>query len=480
MAAPNAERKLFLGARFKRLRRELGLTQTRMAEDLGVSPSYLNLLERNQRPVTAQVLLRLAEAYDLDLKSLATDPESAGATGLSEVFSDHIFRDLGLGRHEIAEVAENTPAVAEAVVRLYRAYLDQRRLSELGGAARPEEGAGPASVAQPSDWVRDFIQAQKNHFGELEDAADGVSGALGAEPQEFAWAARERLAKTHGIQVRVVPIEVLPESVRRFDHHRRRLLLSEALSAEGRAFALAYQLALLEHRDLLERLIDRAAPPDRPTRNLLKVSLANYLAAAILMPYQAFYEAAERTAYDLDLLSNRFGVSFEQACHRLTTLARPGARGVPFFMMRVDSAGNISKRFAGSTFPFSRFGGACPRWNIHSAFRTPGRVVTQIVETPDGQRYFTFSRTVTRLASSYADGEDAELSIGMGCELKHAERLVYARGLDLADPRATAIGAACRICERPACPQRAAEPISRTLTVDDFTKSISPYPFAEA
>jgi hypothetical protein len=149
-------------------------------------------------------------------------------------------------------------------------------------------------------------------------------------------------------------------------------------------------------------------------------------------------------------------------------------------MMRVDSAGNISKRFAGATFPFSRFGGACPRWNIHSAFRTPGRVVTQIVETPDGQRYFTFSRTVTRLASSYADGEDAELSIGMGCELKHAERLFYARGLDLADPRATAIGAACRICERPACPQRAAEPISRTLTVDDFTKSISPYPFAEA
>jgi predicted transcriptional regulator/transcriptional regulator with XRE-family HTH domain len=479
MAVSNSERKLFLGARFKRLRRDLGLTQTRMAEDLGVSPSYLNLLERNQRPVTAQVLLRLAEAYDLDLKSLAADPEATGAAGLSEVFTDHIFRDLGLGRHEIAEVAENAPAVAEAVVRLYRAYLDQRRLSELGGSGRPEEGTG-ASLTLPSDWVRDYIQAQKNHFGELEDAADGISGDMGAEPQDLAWAARERLTKKHNIQVRVAPVEVLPDSVRRYDHHRRRLYLSEALASEGRTFSLAYQLALLEHRELLERLVERAAAPDRPTRNLLKVSLANYLAAAILMPYGVFHEAAERTAYDIDLIRNRFGVSFEQACHRLTTLARQGARGVPFFMMRVDSAGNISKRFAGSTFPFSRFGGACPRWNIHSSFRTPGKIVTQIVETPDGERYFTLSRTVTRLASSFSNGDDAELAIGMGCELKYADRLVYSRGLDLREPRATGIGVACRICERPACPQRAAEPISRTLTVDDFTKSISPYPFAEA
>jgi predicted transcriptional regulator len=175
----------------------------------------------------------------------------------------------------------------------------------------------------------------------------------------------------------------------------------------------------------------------------------------------------------------RFGVSFEQACHRLTTLARPGARGVPFFMVRVDSAGNISKRFAGAAFPFSRFGGACPRWNIHSSFRTPGRIITQIIETPDGERYFTIARTVARVATPYL-GEDSDLAIGMGCELKHAHRLVYSRGLDLEGPLATPVGPACRLCERPACPQRAAEPISRTLTVDDFSKSISPYPFASS
>jgi XRE family transcriptional regulator, fatty acid utilization regulator len=399
MAPANTDRKLFLGARLKRLRRDLGLTQTRMAEDLGVSPSYLNLLERNQRPVTAQVLLRLAEAYDLDLKSLSTDPESSGASGLAEIFSDQLFRDLGVARHEIAEVADSAPAVSEAIVRLYRAYLDQRRLTDLGSIGRPEEGAGAGPAVLPSDWVRDFIQAQKNYFAELEEAADELVADLGHEPLDFALAARERLAKRHNIAVRVVPLEVLPESVRRYDHHRKRLFLSEVLTAAGRAFALAYQLAILEHGPLLDALADRAGPPDRPTRALLKVSLSNYLAAALLMPYAAFHEAAERAGYDIELVRSRFGVSFEQACHRLTTLSRPGARGVPFFMLRVDSAGNISKRYAGATFPFSRFGGTCPRWNIHSSFRTPGRIVTQIVETPDGQRYFTLSRTVSRFAS---------------------------------------------------------------------------------
>jgi predicted transcriptional regulator/DNA-binding XRE family transcriptional regulator len=476
MAPPFPDRKLFLGARLKRMRRDLGLTQTRMAEDLGVSPSYLNLLERNQRPVTAQVLLRLAEAYDLDLKSLSADPESADAAGLAEVFSDQMFRDLAVPRHELTEVADSAPGVSEAITRLYRAYLDQRRLTELGSLGRPEEDAARGLVT-PSDWVREFIQAQKNHFPELEAAADGLSSALQAEPQDFVVKARERLAARFGVQVRVVPVDVLSESIRRYDHHRKRLMLSEVLTGSGRSFALAYQLALMEHGELVDALVERAAPPNRPTRNLVKVSLVNYLAAATLTPYAAFHEAAEKLGYDIELMCARFGVSFEQACHRLTTLSRPGARGAPFFMLRVDSAGNISKRFAPSNFPFSRFGGTCPRWNIHSCFRTPRRIVTQIIETPDGARYFTIARTVSRIATPYA-GEDADLAIGLGCELKYAERLVYSRGLDLRDPVATAIGPACRICERPACPQRAAEPLNRTLTVDDFTKSISPYPFA--
>jgi hypothetical protein len=468
----NEQKKLFLGGRLKRLRRDMDLTQTRMAEDLGVSPSYLNLLERNQRPVTAQVLLRLAETYDLDLRSLSADSEGAGGAGLTEVFADQMFRDLGVARHELAEVIESAPSVAAGVVRLYQAYLASRRQGEAG-VLRPEDSDAAGAVT-PSDWVRDYIQDQKNYFAELETAGEALAAELDA--QDFAASARERLMRQHRIEVRVMPMDVLPDSLRRYDHHRKRLFLSEVLTASGRSFALAYQLALLEHAELLAGLVSRARAPDRPTQSLLRVSLANYLAAATLMPYGAVHEVAERSAYDIDLIGVRFGVSFEQACHRLTTLARPGARGVPFFMLRVDAAGNISKRFASAAFPFSRFGGACPRWNIHTCFKTPGRVVTQVVETPDGARYFTLARTVRRAAAALAS-EDSDLAIGMGCELKYAPRLVYSKGLDLAEPLAVAIGPACRICERPNCPQRAAEPINRTLTVDDFNKSVSPYPF---
>ncbi len=475
--AAASERKLFLGVRLKRIRRDLGLTQTRMAEDLGVSPSYLNHLERNQRPVTAQILLRLAETYDIDIRGLSSDSDSAGARDLSEVLADQLFRDLGIPRHEVDEVAQNAPGVADAIVRLYRAYADRRRLVDLGALDRGEDGKGGGPSLMPSDWVRDFIQGQRNFFPDIDERGEALANELACEPQGFFDAARRRLTDRHGVQVRVAPREVLPDSVRRYDHHRRRLMLSELLGGPAQSFAVAYQLALQEHDADLAALVERAAPPDAPTGRLLKVSLANYLAAAILMPYEAFRQACEGAGHDIDLIRARFGASFEQVCHRLTTLSRPTARGIPFFMLRVDSAGNISKRFAGAAFPFSRFGGTCPRWKIHGAFRSPGKILTQIVETPDDARYFTLARTVWRIASPYAE-EDSELAVGLGCELKYASRLVYARGFDLADPAVTQIGPACRVCERPACRQRAVEPVNRTLTVDDFIKSISPYPFA--
>src|SRR5665213_3662061 len=455
------ERKLFLGVRLKRIRRELGLTQTRMAEDLAVSPSYLNLLERNQRPLTAQILLKLAQTYDIDIRTLSADADAAGARDLGEVMADPLFRDLGIPRHEIAEVAENAPGVADALVRLYRAYADRRRVTALGVFDPREDGEGPSPSITPSDWVRDFIQGQRNFFPDLDALGEALAESLKPELQGFAAAARQRLAERHGVQVRMVPIETLPDSVRRYDHHRRRLLLSELLAGPGRSFAMAYQLALQEHESAIAAIVGRAAPPDGPTGRLLRVSLANYLAAAVMMPYDAFRQVCEATGRDIELIRTRFGASFEQVCHRLTTLSRPTARGVPFFMLRVDCAGNISKRFAGGAFPFSRFGGTCPRWKIHGAFRTLGQILTQIVETPDGVRYFTLARTVWRIASPYSE-EDSELAVGLGCELKYAGRLVYARGLDLADPVVTQIGPACRICERPACPQRAAEPMNRT------------------
>jgi hypothetical protein len=470
--ALDPERKLFLGARLKRLRREIGLTQARMAQDLDVSPSYLNHLERNQRPLTAQILLKLAQTYDIDLKALSSG-EGAPARDLGEVLIDPMFRDLAVARHEIAEVAENAPGVADAMVRLYRAFSEKRRFGE--SAQRTE---APLTVA-PSDWVRDYIESQHNFFAELDDLGEALAGGLDADPQDAGAAAARRLAERHGVRVRIAPTEVLPNQLRLFDHHRRRLLLSERLAAPSRAFAIAYQLGLLEHAPEIAALTERAAAPDAACASLLRVSLANYLAAAVLMPYEAFRRTCESARYDIEGVAMRFGASFEQASHRLTTLSRPTARGVPFFMLRLDAAGNISKRFGGASFPFSRFGGGCPRWRIHAAFRTPGRTITQIVETPGGERYFTFARTVPRAAASLAE-DDSELAVGLGCELKYAARLAYAEGLDLASPVVTEIGAACRVCERTACPQRAAEPANRTLAIDDFSKSVSSYPFEPA
>jgi hypothetical protein len=223
-------------------------------------------------------------------------------------------------------------------------------------------------------------------------------------------------------------------------------------------------------------MVAAAAPPDEGIAQLLHMSLANYAAGAIMMPYGRFLRACEEMRYSIDRLCGEFGANVEQVAHRFTTLGRPGARGVPFFMLRVDPAGNISKRYAGDQFPFSRFGGTCPRWNLHMAFQTPGRVVTQIVETPDGQRFFTIGRTVQR-SVRLDPGEDSPLAVGLGCDVGHARRIGYAEGLDLASPRVTAIGPACTICPRVRCPQRAAPPAGMTLTVSETRKTISPFPF---
>ncbi len=461
-----SERKLYLGGRLRRLRRELGLNQNAMAAELGVSPSYLNHLERNQRPVTAQVLLRLAQAYDVDLKGFTAEGEGTDMEDLAEIFADPMFSDIGIPRYELVEVADNAPSVADAISRLYATLVERR-------SAPASEGE--ATIVTPETWVRDHIQTQRNYFGYLEEAAETLAGALGERLFMFA-ALRKRLKEGFGVDTRIVPPELLDGTSQHYDYHRKRLMLSELLRPESRTFAVAYQLALFEFRPLLTRMLESAVPPDQPSRRLLHMSLANYAAGAIMMPYAEFLTASERHRYALDRLCAEFGASVEQVAHRLTTLSRSGARGVPFFMLRVDAAGNISKRFAGESFPFSRFGGTCPRWNLHTAFQTPGRVSTQIVETPDGQRFFTLSRTVDR-AIRLDPREGSQLAIGLGCDLKFASKIVYSDGLDLTEPYATPIGPACAICPRLRCPQRAAAPAGRTLTVNEMQKTISPYPF---
>jgi predicted transcriptional regulator/DNA-binding XRE family transcriptional regulator len=466
------QRKLFLGARLKRLRRDRGLNQSQMAGELGISASYLNHLERNQRPVTAGILLRLAENFDIDVKVFASEGgDIGGANQLAEIFSDPMLADLGISRYELVELSDNAPAVADGIARLYTAFRElQRHPGETETA-----GADPRVLITPETWVRDYIQAQRNHWPELEEASETVGGALN-HPLSVAEPLRQRLKDAWGVDVRVVGPEILEDASQQYDPQRRVLMLSALLRAENRTFGIAYQLALLEFAQIIGRMLEAARPPDPGSRRLLHMSFANYAAGAIIMPYGKFLRAAEEHRYALDRLCSQFGANVEQVAHRLTTLGRSGAKGVPFFMLRVDPAGNISKRYAGDSFPFSHFGGTCPRWHLHTAFQTPGQTIRQLIETPDGQRFFTISRTIERpIRPDLRD--DALLAIGLGCDVKHAQRIAYADGLDLLNTPATPVGPACAICPRLQCAYRATAPAGRMLAVEENRKTISPYPF---
>lgn len=466
------QRKLFLGARLKRLRRERGLNQSQMAEQLGISGSYLNHLERNQRPVTAGILLRLAETFDIDVKVFAADNgDSGGATQLSEIYADPMLADLGVSRYELVELADNAPSVSEGIARLYTAVRELQRVpreAETGGS-------DPRVLITPETWVRDYIQAERNHWPELEDASETLGGAL-AHPLSLAEPLRQRLKQAWGVDVRVVDPEILEDASQHYDPQRRVLMISSLLRPENRTFGIAYQLALIEFAPIIARMLDAARPPEPGSRRLLHMSFANYAAGAIMMPYGKFLRAAEEHRYALDRLTAQFGANVEQVAHRLTTLSRSGAKGVPFFMLRVDPAGNISKRYAGENFPFSHFGGTCPRWHLHTAFQTPGQTIRQLIETPDGERFFTISRTIERpIRPDLRD--DALLAIGLGCDVRHAHRIAYADGLDLANTPATPVGPACAICPRLQCAYRATAPAGRILAVEENRKTISPYPF---
>lgn len=464
-----ADRKLYLGPKLRVLRRELGINQTRMAEELGVSPSYLNHLERNQRPLTAQMLLRLANTYDIDIRDFVASTQEGSARELGEILSDALVRDLSVPRDEVLEVAENYPGVSEAISRFYRALTDLRRLPEQMAAAP----GGQAPLHAPLDWLRETIARAGNHFPEIDAAAEALSAELGEEPAMMQAAIAQRLKERHGMGVQMVREDVLAGTLRHYDMHRRRLMLSERLPASGRLFALAYQLCGQEMADGIAAQVARAAPPDEDSRRLAMIAFTNHAAAALIMPYDRFHKAAEQSRYDLMLLRARFGVSMEQLAHRLTSLGRTGTRGVPFFMAKIDRAGIISKRFEGEAWPFAKLGGTCPRWDAHDA-RTPDRVQVQMMETLDGRRFLSLA---VALPADGASGARGRSVIAIGCEAKHASRIVHADGIDAEKDQATGIGPTCHLCERRACPDRALPPVTRALDLHGYERTVAPFPF---
>jgi XRE family transcriptional regulator, fatty acid utilization regulator len=475
--ALDRHRKILAGARLRKLRNELGVSQVAMAQDLDISASYLNLIERNLRPITAQLLIKLSEAYGADPKTFAGDDELRNLQELEEVFADPMFKQDQIGRNEIKALAESAPSIADAVKRLFRAHTDMRELNSgtIVNLSESERGVESRNRHDPYERMREFLESSSNYFDGLDRAAEKLSEDLNVGDGMLFAAIVTRLKKTHGIATVIVPHADMQFVLRHHDRHRRKLMLSETLDGPVRVFQAAVLLANLEARDEISLVCEKFNPEDSNQEKLARVTFANYFAAAVVMPYTAFAEAAESLGYDIDLLCGRFSASFEQVAHRLTTLSRPGKSSVPFFMVRVDAAGNISKRFSSGAFPFSRVGGTCARWNIHHAFQRPGVIERQSVEMPDGSKWLTISRTVTSTLQAW-NSSGAQFVISLGCALKYAPRLVYGRDIDVKASASTPIGINCRLCERPNCAQRSAAPLMNKLSFSEHSKGVSAFP----
>lgn len=482
-------RKIFMGVRLRRLREERRLTQAALARLLGLSPSYLNQLEKNQRPLTMPVLLRLSEQFDLNIQSFSDDEETRMVTALREVSATLPASALGgleegrISNAEIREIAASMPAVGRALIHLHRRHREAVERLEAMTVMAYQDGANqhgrPSQLAQPYEEARDFFFTHHNHFAELDAEAERCHASWGladAGPRRLADQLAERLERKHGVAINLLPTGTSLQ--RSYDPQLRRLSLSPHLRAGQQAFHIATQLAFLEFDATLERMADAPRFSDDSVHRMVRVGLANYFAAALILPYGSFLETAEALRYDIDLLSQRFGVSFETICHRLSTMQRPDASGVPFFFIRVDRAGNISKRQSATHFHFSRIGGACPLWNVYDAFAHPGRILRQVARMPDGRVYLWIARTVSRQVGGFGRaGKD--FAVALGCDIEHAHRLVYASGLDLSNPDVpTPIGMGCRVCERPSCPQRALPYVGRPLAVDENVSGFVPYPMS--
>jgi XRE family transcriptional regulator, fatty acid utilization regulator len=462
------ERSAYMGPRLRRLRRDLGLTQADMAADLEISASYIALIERNQRPLTVDMLLRLARTYKLDMADLAGDGGADYSARLSIILKDPMFADIDLPPLEAADVATNYPAVTEAFLRLYTSYREEQlALADRGIDAHGEDAADPVAEA------RRFLSARRNYFPTLDEGAERIAAVLADHDNIAAY-----IKARHKLTVRRLPADVMFGSVRRLDRHREQILLDDALDNASQNFQLALQLTYIELKRDIDAVVREGSFVSDNGERLTRRALGSYAAAAILMPYTAFAKAAEARRYDVEALARHFGTSFEQIAHRLTTLQKPGAERVPFFFIRIDPAGNVSKRLDGAGFPFARHGGACPLWSVHQAFRTPREIVTQWLELPDGQRFFSIARTVTAGGGAYGTAR-VERAIALGCAAEHAGRLIYTQGIS--DTRAaTPIGVTCRLCHRDKCTARSAPPIGRQVLSDDLRRASAPFGFSDS
>ncbi|GAA4761609.1 XRE family transcriptional regulator [Stakelama sediminis] len=465
MTAP-PPRRIFAGHRVRQLRERLGLSQRTLAKRLGISVSYLSQIENDGRPITAAVLIALANAFPSEWGTVDAEEDTGLLVRTADAASDPTVGAEPMPEDAVRRACAQQPLLARRLVALHDAYRrtqDQLAMFDDRFASSGGEGGAPL----PWEEARDWFHAEGNYV----DALDRGAEALSVHADTLI----ERLGDAHG--VRVVAQESADHAQRRFDPQSRTLAVDPSLAPESRRFLLAHQLVRLELADRIEAVIDAAPLRSPEARKLLSVGLANYAAGALLMPYAAFRAAAREVRHDIDRLRQRFGTSFEQTCHRLSTLQRPGAQGVPVFFCRVDMAGNITKRHSATRMQFARYGGACPLWIVHEAVAIPDRILVQLAETPDGVRYVSMAKGLVKPTASYLRPA-RRYAVALGCEVEQAGDFIYADQLELGGAHsATPIGVSCRICPRDNCDQRAFPPAGRRLEVDPDRRLTVPYSF---
>jgi predicted transcriptional regulator/DNA-binding XRE family transcriptional regulator len=473
--------KILAGHKLRRLRQTLDLSQSVMAETLGISPSYLNLLEHNQRPLTAAILLKIGSSFNINIMEFAEDDTHSLVNNLSEIFTDPVMFEERVTRRDLQDMVTASPTASRAIIKLFQAYRSVR--DELENNAGSQ--GTPQMLSNSVEHVRHILEKNNNYFAELEEQVlnlrhhiqtpiSGISAKSMPQDVDFN-ALIAYIQTTQNISVRVMPADVMGANLRRYDHHRQDILISEVLRRPQRIFHLLVQYALIEQKQIITPLITDADQLTEQTLSLMRITMAGYFAAAVMMPYSQFLHAAKSLRYDIDLVSRRFGVTFEQACHRLTTLNAPDEKGIPFAFVRIDDAGNISKRISAAGINFALHSGACPKWSVHRSFRNPEKTLVQAAELPNGQQVLSIARAVPPLLTVSSQSAP-EFAIALGCELHHSSDIVYADHLDTGKNKMLdAVGVNCSVCERLDCTQRSHPPIGYELRFDSHMRRVGLY-----
>ena len=456
----------------RQLRSERGFSQAALAQMLEISPSYLNQIEHDVRPLTVAVLLRNTEVFGVDATFFASQDDTRLVAELREVTFDRDL-DVDIAPAEVAEMVSAHPAIARAMVNLHRRYRITTAQLAAATEDRFNDGSGSGSITMPHEEVRDYFYQRQNYLHELDSAAEDLTTRMRMHRGDLAGELSRRLTEVHGVHI-TRRIDLGDKVLHRYRPQTKTLEISNHLSSGQQMFKMAAELAYLEVGDLIENMVTDGKFTSDESRILARLGLANYFAAAAILPYRQFHDASENFRYDIERLSAFYQVSYETICHRLSTMQRPSMRGVPFSFVRVDKAGNMSKRQSATGFHFSSSGGTCPLWNVYETFTNPGKILVQIAQMPDGRNYMWVARTVERRASRYGQ-PGKTFAIGLGCEVRQANRLIYSEGLDLSSDSATPIGAGCRVCERDNCPQRAFPALGRSLDIDEHRSTVSPY-----